>query len=264
MTKRIAHAGWTMSALVITFVGVTVTGHPRAAGPGPHQPTSSSSEARVLSVKSKSDLRARTDDEKARAEFFDRYGGEPLEPGDAWVRGPGTPLPPFPPGARLPTYEQFLESLACPTPLVALGRAEQRAVHLNRRETYLFTDYDVAVERWLRPEQAAPSLKLSVSGGRVRIGRKLTSAEDGRPLDPTKRYILFLQPIPGSGFLTLVRTPLAEGDRWATAVRAFSLTQEVANESIRLDSLADDIIRVGRSCAPAMWVEGTTHAGSSR
>jgi len=61
MTKRIAHAGWTMSALVITFVAVTVTGHPRAAGPGPPQPTSTSSEARVLSVKSKSDLRSMGD-----------------------------------------------------------------------------------------------------------------------------------------------------------------------------------------------------------
>ena len=254
MTKRIARAVWASPALAITVVAVTVTGYPRAASREPQQSVLTPREARVQSVKSKSDLRAKTDDERARAAFFDRYGGgDPLEPGDAWVRGPGTPPPLLlPPGARLPSYEQFVKYLACSTQLVALGRAEERAVHLNQRETYLFTDYDVDVERWLRPEHGAPSLKLSVSGGRVRIGGKLTSAVDGKPLDRTKRYILFLQPIPGSGSLTRSRAALEEGDRWATAVRDLSLTPEVANANVRLDSLAEDIARVGRSCAPGM------------
>jgi len=250
LTKRIARAVWTTYVLAITFVGVTVTGHPRVASRQPQQRTSTPREAPVQSVKSKSDLRARTDDEKARAKFFDRYGADPLEPGDYTVTLPGTPPPPIPPGAPRPTFDQLLEHLACSTQLVVLGRAEQRAVHLNQRETYLFTDYDVHVERWLRPEHGAPSLKVSVDGGRVTIAGRPTIAGAEDPLHPAKRFIFRLQHIPGSGSLTPVGPPLADGDRWATAVRYLTLTSEVANATVQLDSLAGDIARVGRSCAP--------------
>lgn len=254
MTKRIARAMWTTSALAITFVGATAAGHSRGASREPQARTSTPREARSPSVKSKSELRARTDDEKARARFFDRYGADPLEPGDTVVVGPGTPAPPIPPGVPLPTVDQFLERLACSTQLVVLGRAEQRATRLNQRETYLFTDYDVEVERWLRPEHGAPSLKLSVSGGRVTIAGRPTIAGAQDPLDPTNAYIFFLEHIPGSGSLTPVGPPLADGDRWATAVRGLSLIPELANANVRLDSLADDIARVGRRCAPHVSV----------
>ena len=176
LTKRIARAVWTTFALAITFVGVTGSGHPRVASRQPQQRTSTPREAPVQSVKSKSDLRARTDDEKARAIFFDRYGAYPLEPGDSRVIFPGIPPPPIPPGAPGPTFDRLLEHLACSTQLVVLGRAEQRAVHLNQRETYLFTDYDVHVERWLRPEHGAPSLTGRVDGGRVPIAGRPTIA----------------------------------------------------------------------------------------
>ena len=250
LTKRIARAVWTTFALAITLVGVTVTGHPRVASQQPQQRTSTPREAPVHSVKSKSDLRARTDDEKARARFFDRYGASPLEPGDYAVIGHGTPLPPIPPGAPRPTFDQLLEHLTCSTQLVVLGRAEQRAVHLNQRETYLFTDYDVHVERWLRPEHGAPSLNVSIDGGRVTIAGRPTIAGAEDPLPPTQRFIFLLQPIPGSGSLTPLGRPLADGDRWATAVRYLSLTSEILEAKVQLDSLAGDIATVGRSCAP--------------
>jgi hypothetical protein len=237
----IARVVWTTSALVSTLVVVTMTGSPRVPS-REQQRTSIQREAPVQSVKSKSDLRARTGDEKARAQFFDRYGADPLEPGDTAVIFPGPPVPPIPPGVPLPTLDQLLEDLACSAQVVVLGRAEQRAVHLNQRETYLFTDYEVEVEWWLRPGQGAAPLKVSVSGGRATIAGMLTIAGAEDPLQPTKRYIFFLQQIPGSGSLTPVRPPLADGDQWATAV--------LANASVQLDSLASDLARVGRRCAP--------------
>lgn len=250
MTRPFARAVLTTAACAITFVCVTVIGHPGVASQEPQPPASTRREARGQSVKSKSDLRAKTDDEKARAHFFDRYGAEPLQPGDTAVIGPGLPAPPIPPGAPVPTYEQFLQYLGCSAPVVVLGRAEERATRLNQRETFLFTDYQIEVERWLRPEHGAPSLKLSVSGGRVTIAGKRTIAGGQEPLEPTTRYIFFLQHIPGSGSLTPTRPPFAEGDRWATAVRDLSLIPDIADGKIRLDSLADDITRVGRTCAP--------------
>jgi hypothetical protein len=248
MTKQITRAMWTLCA--IAFLFVSVLAHPLAERQEPQQPASTPREVRGASVKSKADLRAKTDDEKARAKFFDRYGADPLEPGDTAVIGPGTPAPPIPPGVPLPTVDQFLEHLACSPQMVVLGRAEHRATRLNQRESYLFTDYDVDVERWLRPEQGTASLKLSVSGGRVTIAGRPTVAGAQDPLDPTKRYIFFLQHIPGSGSLTPVRPPLADGDRWATAVRDLSLIPELADANVRLESLADDLSRLGRTCAP--------------
>ena len=239
------------SALAITVVCVTISGRSVAAGQEPQQPTPPR-ESRRLSVKSMSDLRAKTDDEKARALFFDRYGADRLEAGDSRVILPGTPPPPPLPGTPLPTYDEFLRRLSCSAETIALGRAQVRAVHLNQKETFLFTDYDVDVERWLRPDDPhrAPSLKLSTSGGRVTIGGIPTSTGDGQPLDPTKRYILFLKQIPGSAYFTLTRPALPDGDRWETVFHGVSLIPETSAESIRADSLADDIARLGRTCVP--------------
>jgi hypothetical protein len=250
VTKPAFRAVWTTSVCATILACLTALGHLRAAGQEPQQPTSTGREARGPSVKSKADLRARTGDEKARAKFFDRYGAFPLEPGDVRAIGPGLPAPPLPPGARVPTYEEFLGFLACSAPLVALGRAEERATHLNQRETYLFTDYDVDVERWIRPRDGAPSVKLSVSGGRVTIAGRPTIAGDHDPLDPMKRYLFLLQPIPGSGSLTPTRPPLADGDPWSPAIRDLSLIPETASETIRLDSVADGLARLGRACPP--------------
>jgi hypothetical protein len=249
LIRPIARAGWRTSACAIGFAGVTAIGHARAASQESHRAQSTGPEARGQSVRAKSDLRATTDDERARAKFFDRYGAELLEPGDTAVVGPGLPAPPIPPGSPVPTYDHFIQHLACSTRLVVLGRAAERGVHLNQRETYLFTDYDVEVERWLRPEHGAPSLKLSVAGGRVIIAGAPTIAGAQAPLSPTKRYIFFVEQIPGSGSLTPTRPPLAEGDRWTSAVRDLSLIPEIANRYVQLDSLADDIERSGHGCA---------------
>ena len=238
------------SALAVTFVWVNISGYSAAAGQEPQQATTSR-ESR-LSVNSMSDLRARTDDEKARALFFDRYGADRLKAGDSRVILPGTPAAPPPPGAPVPTYDGFLQRLACSAEVIALGRAQVRAVHLNQKETFLFTDYDIDVERWLRPDDphGAPSLKLSISGGRVTIGGIPTSTGDGKPLDPTRRYILFLKQIPGSAYFTLTRPALRDGDRWETVFHGVSLIPETSAESIRADSLGDDLARLGRTCAP--------------
>lgn len=230
--------------MAIAFVCMTISGYFTAAAQEP-QPPATTRESR-LSVTSMSNLRAKTDDEKARALFFDRHGADPVKVGERRVTLPGTPGPPLPPGAPVPTYDDFLRVLSCSGERIALGRAQERAVHLNQKETFLFTDYDVDVERWLRPDDphGAPSLKLSVSGGRVTIGGRRTTVDDGKPLDPAKRYILFLKQIPGSSYLTPTRPPLADGDRWITAI------PETSAESIRADSLADDIARLGRTCPP--------------
>jgi len=248
MTRRSTRAAATVALVLITFIGPSP-----AARAQPQDSTTAPRETHVRSVKTMADLRARTDDEKVRAVYFDRYGSFRLKPGDSRAILPGTPPPPLPPGASLPTFEQFLQRLACSGERIVLGRAEERAVHLNQRETFLFTDYDVAVERWLRPDDphGAPSLNLSVSGGRVTIGGRPTSAVDGKPFERTRRYIFFLQRIPGSTYLTPTRPSLADGERWSSAIPDVSLIPETSAETVRFDSLANDLARLGRTCTPA-------------
>jgi hypothetical protein len=245
MTRRRALTVATIAVVFVTSVG-------RARGQS-QDPTAAPRDMPMRSVKTMADLRASTEDEKVRALYFHRYGAFPLKRGDERFILPGPPVPPPPPGVGLPTYEQFLQRLACLGEQIVLGRAEERGVHLNQRGTFLFTDYDVAVERWLRPDdpRGAPSLKLSVSGGRVTVGGRSTTAEGGKPLDRTRRYIFFLQQIPGSTYLTPSRPSLADGDPWIRAIPDLALIPETAAETIRFDSLANDIARLGGSCAPA-------------
>jgi hypothetical protein len=222
-----------------------------ATGASSEQPPSSKDSVdKSPSVKSKSDLKAKTPDEHSRAKFFDRYGTDPLEPGDSVSTLPGSPLPPFPPGVPLPTYEQFVQRVTCASPLIVVGHAQRRGVLLNEKETYLFTDYDVTVERWLRPEHGAPSLRMSVSGGRVNIGGKPTVAGAKEPLEASRQYIFFLQHIPGSGSLTPLRPPVTEGIRWVQAFPDAQLLPELAGSSVRLETFADDIARLSNGCDP--------------
>jgi len=132
--------------------------------------------------------------------------------------------------------------------VVVLGRAEERAVHLNQRETYLFTDYVVEVEQWLRPEQGAPSLKVSIEGGRVTIAGRDTWT-GGAPLDTTKRHILFLDHVPGSGSLTPTRPALTDGKRWTATIPNITAIPEFSNRTVPFDIFAEDIARLGRTCA---------------
>jgi hypothetical protein len=213
-------------------------------------PSTKDSVDKSPSVRSKSELKAKTPDEHSRAKFFDRYGSEPLEPGDSSVALPGSPLPRFPPGVPLPTYEQFVQRVTCASPVIVVGRAQQRGVLLNEKETYLFTDYDVSVERWLRPEHGAQALRMSVSGGRVKIGGKPTVAGAKEPLEASRQYILFLQHIPGSGSLTPVRPPVTEGIRWVQVFPDVQLLPELAGSSVRLEIFADDIARLSNGCDP--------------
>lgn len=197
-----------------------------------------------------SELTARTPDEKARATFFDKYGGpEPIEPGTTTVTPPGHGVPPLPPGAPPPTYVDFLLGLVCDKDAVVLGRPKLRKVLLNERQSYLFSEYDVAIERWLYPTgHGRDSITISLPGGRAHVRGVPIVVGHGRPLDPSRRYIFLLTRIPGSASLTPRGTPITEGDHWPSVVRTLHIPPELRGEAVRLDTLAYDIEQIRPLC----------------
>jgi hypothetical protein len=90
----------------------------------------------------------------------------------------------------------------CSSEAVLLGHPNGERVLLNRDETFLFTDYVIAVEKWIRParrlESILESITLSAIGGEVELpGRTLRAIAVPR-LMPRHPYILFMRRLEGT------------------------------------------------------------------
>lgn len=93
---------------------------------------------------------------------------------------------------------------------VVIGRVRPTRVLLNRRGTFLYTEYGVRVERWIRPESGEPSITLLRGGGRVRVGGVLTEVVvvGGREYDTDTPHLLILAAVPRSSAYILRQTPI--------------------------------------------------------
>jgi hypothetical protein len=186
---------------VITFSPLGQVRDP--GGSGASQP--------VQRVKSESEIRAQTPEDRARAAHYDfPYGAKILETGDSVFAGPETPpSPPIPPeGVIVPTPPDLFQEAICEGDAVVVGRAVSKRVLLNRSETFLLTDHELEVYEWIRPSANSPRATVSVAGGKVQIGDRLVRAESGPFPDLFKVSVLILKRIPKANGYSIMDDPV--------------------------------------------------------
>ena len=200
MTKRqmfdVIAGLWGPRSLAMAATLLTVVGSQALVTLAVQSPTS------PLQVKHVSDLRARTPEDAAKARHFDREGFSFLDARHVTlVIDP--PTPPVPPPPGFPVQEQppdaELVRRTCDSDGVALGFALSRRVLLNKSETFLITDYQVAVQHWIRPLSGPRTISVTLLGGDVEVGGERMSATAGRPHDLSMLSVLFLKRIPNAG-----------------------------------------------------------------
>lgn len=165
---------WRPAFLVSTFaVALLASAHQQDETLAPSQ--------RVERVQ---DLVAIAEPQRSRARFFDVFG-EPISgPGVRHYGAElGTGLTDFS-GDHAPTaLEQFATNW-CSADLVVVGVPSSARAYLNWSKTYLFTDYSISVDRWLRGSSSnEASVVGSTFGGSVLLnGRLLTTVDPRVPL----------------------------------------------------------------------------------
>ena len=220
-------------------------------------PSTSQTSGTIQRVSNIAELRARTSAEQARAEHFDMpdFGFSVLEhehvariPERALA--PPVPPPPPPPGqpplAPPPpeTDADRLKALACRSDIVIVGHAEAQRTLLTKSENFFFTDFEVAVERWIRPASSvARTVSASLLGGEVELaGRRLSATFDGLP-KLHQPYVFFLRKLRDDVGNVPTETPL-KIDTPSLDVSAAILAKPVA-----LDLLLKELQRAVERCS---------------
>jgi hypothetical protein len=166
----------------------------------------------VPRVESLSDILPKTADEQRRAQYFDLPGFAKLldqPPGTAGIVSPEAPhMAPPPPGTPPPTAEQLQQQqrerfrrAICALDAIAIGTPGSRRVLLNKSGTWLFTDLQVSVDRWIVPGTLTTrTATFSFSGGAVNVAGRVLSADSGRGRGPRlgETSVFFLQVIDGT------------------------------------------------------------------
>jgi hypothetical protein len=181
--------------------------------------------------------------EQRRAAFWDWEGPPLAESKHVYVPAPEFPPPVVRPGSPPPPVDAALREAVCESQAIALGMATSSKVLLNKGETFLFTDWRFAVEKWIRPASGPSELTVSHMGGRVRVGSELFEATRGPVLVANRRYIVFAGEVPGKNGYFLADEPIAVlGDRVVamplpTTLRDTRLLSAVVDELVRLSNL---------------------------
>lgn len=194
-------------------------------------------------------LRAVGPEDTAKARYFNRYGAAVLRPGD-WT-GVGSEPPPVVahPDEPLPSYAAFVKELVCSRDAVLVGNVTSSRTLLNGDGTFLFTDYDIAVERWLYPHtNAAVTISIAVAGGIVRVAGQRVTAIGGRSLDLSEGYLFFLVAIPESSSFTPRGRPIRVHDGKPSEVHESVLPIELRGNAVSLASFVDALAVAGASC----------------
>jgi len=207
-----------------------------------------------------SELRARTSAERARAEFFDMLFSpfsvlEHEHVGIFPERGLTItlpPQPPPPPGEPAPppsppeTDADRISALACRSEIIIVGHPESQRALLNKSETFLFTDFEVAVERWIRPAgTVARTVSVSLAGGQVEVaGRLLTATYD--PLPKLRQpYVFSLRKLPDSAGNVATEVP------FKIEPASLDVVGPILSKPIRLDGFLQELERAVQRCAGA-------------
>jgi hypothetical protein len=99
-----------------------------------------------------------------------------------------------------------LQRLACEADAVVIGTVKSKSSQLIEEGTFVFTDYEVAVEEILKNNFAAPiqqnnAITVTRSGGTVKLNGHIVRAIDYRdkPLEIGEHYLLYLKFISDTG-----------------------------------------------------------------
>lgn len=140
------------------------------------------------------ELRAKTPDQIARSMMWTDIGAPLIESQRIFVSSfpvLDDPHPLLPP----PLDEMFRWGRdICRSAAVVIGRPVFARTLLTRQETLLFTDFQIAIDRWIRPAVGDNQIMVSMGGGRARVaGKTLLEVDTGRFLEVGQVYALFLR-----------------------------------------------------------------------
>jgi hypothetical protein len=118
----------------------------------------------------------------------------------------GTPMGGSEPGAPRFILQKFLSDSICAADAVVVAVVKSKSSQLTENETFLFTDYELAVDEVLKNThatslQSGSEITITRPGGFVHLDNRKVRAVDTsyQPLETGKQYVFFLRFIPNSG-----------------------------------------------------------------
>jgi len=191
------------------------------------------------------DYLPKTTEERAKAAFFDADGSSLLRLGIEALRlscGPGMSGEPTP-------YLEFTTQLACGDDAVVLGTPTRSAVRINNRGTWLYTEHEFHVRRWVYPAlETTTEIEVLTHGGTLNVGGQTTTVSAGEPLEARKEYLVFLKRVPGTRAFSLTRRGLIDTDGWADRLQMAVLPYELEHGDVPLDRFIDDLAIAAGNC----------------
>lgn len=194
------------------------------------------------------DYLPKTPEDRAKAAFFDADGPWLLRLGFNVTRtscGGGISDEPTP-------YQEFATGLACGYDAVVLGTPTPSAVRINNRGTWLYTEHEFHVRRWVYPAlETTTEIEVLTNGGTLNVGGQTTTVSAGEPLEARKEYLIFLKRVPGSRAFSLTRRGLIDTDGWTDRLQIAVLPYELQHGDVPFDRFVDDLaIAAGRCRKP--------------
>lgn len=193
-------------------------------------------------------IRAKTDQEKVKAKFFDGIGANRLLQTNV--------VPVLIEETTIlhnsnPTYATFVRDRVCESDAVLVGTPTDLRVQFTLDETFLFTDYTVRVETWIRPAlETAREITVSRAGGQVTIAGRTLKAKISDPLYLKRSYVFFLQRIKGT--TAFARTLMSEVEFEKGYARPISqrilLPPEVAKAKVNRSDFVIDLLNARSTC----------------
>ncbi len=147
------------------------------------------------------------------------------------------------------TPTELLRRKVCKGSAVVVGQPLTSRPFLNKAETFLFTDFSVFVERWIRGPGGNAPILVSMIGGRATVAQSTQlDASLGYLLEVGKRYVLFLDLIPKTRSYQPVSYPMVVS---GTKVRTETVSGLGATELKDHDSFMDEMAKLGNECKGA-------------
>jgi hypothetical protein len=169
--------------------------------PASSQPQGADQRKTVQKVDNVSRIRATTEDDRKIAAYYDTEGPPLIENEVVIVIvEPEAPEPPPPPDSLFTVRADRdpLRTLVCTSAAIVMGEATRSRAILNRSETFLVTDFEVAVSEWLRPSDGPRVIHVAMFGGEVEAGGRTLKAMALPLLNLHAPALLFLKNIPGT------------------------------------------------------------------
>lgn len=181
--------GWFISASL--WAAILLALPPLSQSAGEHTRATDQSPKQVDPFVS---LRADTDEERVRAKFFSGNGTYSLLQRDLVpsLQDEDNVNPP-----SKQNYATYIRTQVCSSDAVVVGRPLEEEVKIAADEAFLYTNYSVAVDLWIRPTgRFQKNIVVSRAGGQVTVAGKTLKALAGGALKAKHEYVLFLKAIP--------------------------------------------------------------------